>query len=266
METDSLSVGEAALSFLTSLPPEESKAKQQELNKFLLWYGKDRPVDKITPLEIETYAEWVGKGSGDAQKKLEPLREFLVYLKKSKYVKNSLATSVRTRKVPSKTRARVKPPKQEIVLTPEDYEKLKAQLVSLEEDRVNITQDIKRAAADKDFRENAPLHAASEQKAHIEARIRQIQQAITTGVLVQADEGKHENSIVRLGSKVTLHDVRSGVKLTYTLVTRNEADPARSKISIVSPIGKAILNQRLGEQVKVVAPVGELLYKIDCIE
>ncbi len=259
-----MSLGEAVLNFLTSLPPEESKVKQQELNKFLLWYGKDRPVNKISPLEIETYGAWITKSTGDAQKRLEPLKEFFVYLKKEKYIKVGLATHLRAKKAPVKARSRAAV-KQETVLTPEDYEKLKTQLASLEEDRYHIAQDLRRAAADKDFRENAPLQAAREQRDQIEARIRSIQTAMATGVLVQTEEASEE-AIVRLGSKVTLQDITSGDKITYTLVTRNESDPNKSKISIVSPIGKALLNQRQGNQVKVVVPAGELHYQIDSVE
>ena len=259
-----MSLGEAALSFLTSLPSEESKDKQQELNKFVLWYGKDRPVGRISPLEIETYAGWVAKSTGDVNKKLEPVKDFLTYAKKQKHVKTTLATHLRIKKTATRARSRVKP-KQQTILSAEDYVNLRAQLVTLEEERLSIAQEMRRAAADKDFRENAPLQAAREESSHIEARIREIQTAISTGVLVQEEEPAEEVT-VRLGSKVTMRDVASGAKLTYTLVTKNEAKAAQSKISIISPIGKALLNQHQGDVVKVVAPVGELQYQIENIE
>ncbi len=259
-----MSLGDAAVNYLTSLPPEESKAKQQEINKFIQWYGKDRPVSKIAPIEIETYAQWVAKATVEAQKKLAPVRDLLAYLRKEKLVRSNLAAHLKAKKTPTKSRPRSKP-KQEIILTPEDHEKLKAQLASLEKERTQIAEELRRAAADKDFRENAPLQAAREQRDQIEARIRQIQNAISTGVLVQ-EEKTSEEVTVRLGSKVTMRDVSSGDRVTYTLVTKNEANPARSKISIVSPIGKALLNQHEGDVVKVIAPVGELHYKIESIE
>jgi transcription elongation factor GreA len=80
------------------------------------------------------------------------------------------------------------------------------------------------------------------------------------------EEKPTEESAVRLRSKVILLDIASGRKLTYTVVTKNEANPAKNKISIVSPLGKALLNQRQGNVVKVIAPAGELCYQIEQIE
>jgi transcription elongation factor GreA len=264
MERQGLNLGESVLAFLTSLPAEESKDKQQEINRFVQWYGKDRPVGKITPLEIENYAEWVAKSTGDVSKKLEPVRSFLTYAKKEKLVKTTLATHLRTKKTATRSHLRSRP-KQEVTLTPEDHAKLKARLATLEEERVQIAEELRRAAADKDFRENAPLQAAREQRDQIEAKIREIQAAISTGVLVQIEE-QAEEVIVRLGSKVTVCEVASGVKVTYTLVTKNEANPGKNRISMVSPIGKALLNRCQGDVVKVIAPAGELKYQIENIE
>lgn len=259
-----MTLGEVALSYLTSLPPEESQNKQQEVNKFILWYGKQRPASKITPREIETYAGWVASSTSDATKKLEPVRDFLTYIKKEKLVKSSLAIHLRIKQASTKTTPRAKP-KQQVALTSEDYANLKAQLATLEADRRNIAEELHRAASDKDFRENAPLQAAREQRDQIESKMAEIQSALRTGVLVQEEEPA-EDVTVRLGSKVVLHDVASGAKLTYTLVTKNDANPAKSKISIVSPIGKAVLNQRQGDLIKVIAPAGELRYQIESIE
>lgn len=264
MDKQSLSLGQVALSFLTSLPPQESQDKQQEVNKFILWYGKERPVSKITPREIETYAGWVASSTGDATKKLEPVRDFLTYVKKEKLVKSSLATHLRIKQASTRATLPGKP-KQQVALTSEDYVHLKAQLATLEENRRQIADELRRAAADKDFRENAPLQAAREQRDQIEAKIREIQSALSTGVLVQEEEPTEE-VIVRLGSKITLRDVASGVKLTCTLVTKNDADPAKGKISMVSPTGKACLNQHQGDVIKVIAPAGELCYEIESIE
>jgi len=258
----SLSLGEAALSFLTSLPPEERKDKQQEVNRFVLWYGKERLTSQITPLEVANYAERVGASTGDTTRKLEPVRAFLTYAKREGLVKASLAPHLRVKaspKTPLPTR-----PKQQVALTPEDYVQLKSQLAALEEERGRVAEELRRAAADKDFRENAPLQAAREHRDQVEAQIRQLQAAISTGVLVE--EKPTEKSAVTLRSKVILLDIASGRKLTYTVVTKNEANPAKNKISIVSPLGKALLNQRQGDVVKVIAPAGELCYQIEQIE
>lgn len=262
MNEQSLSLGEAALSFLTSLPPEERKDKQQEVNRFVLWYGKERLTSQITPVEVANYAERVGASTGDITRRLEPVRAFLTYAKREGLVKANLAPHLRVKASP-RTPLRTKP-KQQVVLTPEDYVQLKSQLAALEEERGRIAEELRQAAADKDFRENAPLQAAREHRDQIEAKIRGIQTAISTGVVVE--EKPAEESAVRLRSKVILLDIASGRKLTYTLVTKNEANPAKNKISIVSPLGKALLNQRQGNVVKVIAPAGELCYQIEQIE
>ena len=259
---DKQSLGEAALSFLISLSPLERTDKQQEVNRFVLWYGKERLISQITPLEVANYAQWVGSSSGDAAKKLEPVRAFLIYAKKEGLVETNLASQLRVRLTSPKTRQFK--PKQRVTLTAGGYAQLKTQLATLEEERVRIAEDLRQAAADKDFRENAPLQAAREQRDQIEARIRELQAAVSTAAVVE--EKPAEDLVVGLGSKVTLRHTVSGERLTYTLVSKNEANPAENKISIASPLGKALLNQHQGDVVKVIAPAGELHYQIERVE
>jgi len=79
-------------------------------------------------------------------------------------------------------------------------------------------------------------------------------------------EQQPETLAAKLGSTVVLVEMATGEKRTYTLATKNEANPANGKISIVSPLGKAVLFQHEGDVVKVVAPAGEILYKIEKID
>ncbi|MCX6000895.1 MAG: hypothetical protein NTU41_15300, partial [Chloroflexi bacterium] len=95
MEQQDVSLGEAALSFLTSLPSEEGQDKQQEINRFVVWYGKGRPVSRIAPSEIGTYAEWVASSTAEAAKRLEPVKSFLTYLRKENLVVANLASHLR---------------------------------------------------------------------------------------------------------------------------------------------------------------------------
>jgi transcription elongation factor GreA len=258
-----LSLEEAALSFLTTLSSQERKEKQQEVNRFVLWYGKERPIDQITALEVANYAERVGASTGDAVKKLEPVKAFLSYVKKEGLVKTSLAPHLRVRQTLLKT-PRLTKSKQQVALTAQDYVQLKSQLATLEEERLHIAEELRLAAADKDFRENAPLEAAREHRDQVEARIKELQTALRTGVVIE-EKPVHE-FMVKLRSKVILCDIASGMKFTYTLVTKNETNPAENKISIDSPMGKALLNQRQGDIVKVIAPAGELHYQIEKVE
>ncbi len=264
MDKDGLSLEEATLRFLTSLPPEERIAKHQEVNRFVLWYGKDRLISQVTPTEVANYAQWVGASTADATKKLAPVRAFLNYAKKEKLVKASLAPHLRIKQASAKGPVPPKP-KQQVALTADDYADLKAQLTSLEEERLHVAEEMRTAAADKDFRENAPLQAARERRDQIEARMKVIQTSIATGVVVEA-ENTLETLVVKLGCKVTLNELSSGRSLSYRLVTKNEASPANGKISIISPLGKALLNQPHGSVVKVAAPAGEMRYRIEGIE
>ncbi len=265
MTEEALSLEELALRYLTSLPADERADKQQEVNKFVLWYGKGRSITHITPTELETYAQWTAASTGDANKKLEPVRNLLQYARKEKLLKTSLAPHLRIKQAHGKGAVGRKPKQQQVTLTANDHAELKAQLAALEEERVRVAEEMRIAAADKDFRENAPLHAAREKAAHIEARMNDIQASLATGIVVDA-EAQQETLAAKLGATVTLVETASGDKLSYTLATKNEANPANGKISIDSPLGKAVLNQHEGDVVRVVAPAGEIHYKIEKIE
>lgn len=264
MAEEALTLEELALRFLTSLPTEERTEKQQEVNRFVLWYGKERAINQITPAEVDSYAQWIAASTGDANKRLEPVRAMFNYAKKEKLLKASLAPHLRMKQTQTKSPLRRRP-KHQTPLTANDQAELKSQLAALEEERVRVAEEMRIAAADKDFRENAPLQAARERRDYIEARMQQIKVSLATGVVV--DQEKVEESLAaKLGSKVILVNQASGEKLTYTLVTKNEANPANGKVSIVSPLGKAVLNQHEGAIIKVIAPAGELLYKIEKID
>lgn len=262
-----LSVEEAALSFLTSLSSEEGKEKQQEINRFLAWYGKDRPIIQVTPLEVASYAEQVVAAGGNINRKLEPLKAFLSYAKKAKYVTTSLAPHVRIKQPSRKTSKSTKVARQtkKVHMTAESFEQLKSQLAALEEEEQQVVQEIRLAAADKDFRENAPLKAAKERREQLDIRIQEVKADLSNATLLE-EELITEEIKVRLRSTVVLQDMSCGAELTYTLVTKNEVNPVQMKISIDSPIGKALLHQCQGDVVKVFAPAGELSYQILRIE
>lgn len=266
MAEEALNLEDLALRFLTSLPSEERTDKQQEVNRFVLWYGKERSINHITPTEVETYAQWTAASTGDLNKKLEPVRALFQYAKKERLLKSSLAPHLRIKQAHTKGPARRNLPlQQQTTLTANDHAELKSQLAALEEERVRVAEEMRIAAADKDFRENAPLHAARERAAHIEARMNDIQASLATGVVIDAEQ-QPETLAAKLGSTVVLVEMASGEKRTYTLATKNEANPANGKISIVSPLGKAVLSQHEGDVIKVVAPAGEILYKIEKID
>jgi len=264
MDKPDLSLEEAALAFLTSLPAEERKEQQQEVNRFVRWYGKERRISQMTPVAVASYADSVGTAGGDTARRLEPVRALLTYARKEKLIKASLAPHLRIKQASSRTAGPAKE-KPQTALTSNDYAQLKSQLASLQEDRIRVAEEMRIAAADKDFKENAPLQAAREKRDHIEARMREIQATIANGVMVEGGRPA-ETLTVKLGCRVILRDLNTGNELTYTLVTKNQADPINGKISIISPIGKALLNHACGASVKVVAPAREIRYRIERIE
>ena len=124
-----------------------------------------------------------------------------------------------------------------------------------------MVEDIRLAMADKDFRENAPLDAAKERQGMIESQIRDLEDSLSKAQLIDAAPAEPRQRVA-LGAKITLKDVSSGKKMVYTLVDVREADIAAGKISNVSPIGQAIQDRNLGDEVVINVPRGTVCYLI----
>jgi len=267
MNTDSHnpSLGEVASSFLASLPPEERETSQQEVYKFVRWYGWERPFAGLTAPGVANYAERLSLSDTDYIKKLGLIRAFLVYAKKEGWSKTNLAAHLKTKK--EKTRL---PPLARqgllntISLTRQGYAELEAELATLKSKRPQAIDEMRRAAADKDFRENAPLEAAKEQRGHLEGRIKELEETLKSATIV---DGKRKlTPKVSIGDSVILCDLASGEELRYMIVSPRETDPIRGKISSASPIGKAIIGRGEGEVVEMTVPAGKLRYQIKQLE
>ena len=122
-------------------------------------------------------------------------------------------------------------------------------------------QEIQRAAADKDVRENAPLEAAREQLGLVESRIRQIEETLRGAVVVEPSN-RAPGQKVAVGSKVALKDLDSGREAKYMVVSASEANPLEGKISDVSPVGKALLTAIPGQHVEVETPRGKQRFRV----
>jgi len=259
------SLSAAVNMFLATLSLEQKQEGQQELNRFVRWYGAERLIKDITAREIEGYGKNISASVSDPEKKIEPVRNFLSYARKKKLIGISLAPHLRVSKAKQKRpvkqgRAEVDP----VALTSEGHASLEAELETLKKERPRISEQIRLAAADKDFRENAPLEAAREHQGQIEARIREIEATLGGSTLIK--ERPKGTKKAGIGCTVSLRDLSSGEQLCYTLVSPSEANPVQGKISIASPTGKALLNHETGAIIKVVAPVGTLRYQIDEIK
>ena len=244
----------------------ERQEGRQDLICFVQWCGRERSVHELTPSEIADYADSFGAEGPDSQKSLESVRNFLAYLKKQGWASTNLAVHLRVAKTKrgSKQISNSALPKQNR-LTKEGYALLQTRLEMLIGERVEVIEDIKRAMADKDFRENAPLDAAKERQGFIEASIRDLEDVLNRAVVAQGEvpTGNHP---VAIGHRVTLREPGSGRKVTYTLVNSREANPTSGKISSDSPVGRALLDKAKGEEVQINVPRGTLRYVIEQIQ
>lgn len=254
------SLGELAANFLTSLPSEARDRAQQEVYNFAHWYGWNRLVSELSAPNVASYAEQIPSAGTEAAKKLEPVRAFLNYAWKRRLTKANLSVHLRPRKGPCKSPlASGLASQTPTVLTVEGRAKLEAELASLTKERAEVIEEVQKAAADKDFRENAPLQAAREHQGHLEGRIQELQSALKSAKLMEEGQGR---SSIGIGSAVVIQDLESGKEAIYVLVHPREANPLKGKISVASPIGKALLGRRRGETAEINAPAGVFRYRI----
>ena len=126
--------------------------------------------------------------------------------------------------------------------------------------REEIKNDIAVARSFGDLSENAEYDEARNEQAKVEARIKDLEELIANAVIV--DESKIDTSIVSVGSTVKVMDYDMDIEVEYTLVGSNEANPAENKISDQSPIGRAMIGTRAGQEISVLTPGGEIKMKI----
>ena len=128
-------------------------------------------------------------------------------------------------------------------LTPEGLQELKDELASLVAERGPVAQRIKAARELGDLSENAEYQTAREEQDRLETRISEVEHIVQNSQLIK--KGK-ANGVVKLGSHVKLKD---GKVLEFQVVGTMEADPLNGKVSDESPIGKALLGQKVGDKI-----------------
>lgn len=146
-----------------------------------------------------------------------------------------------------------------IYLTKEGLAELQAELAELKEKKRPVTLDRLSEARDQgDLSENAEYTAARDELSFIDGRIDELEELIKQAQLIQDQSGSQK--IVGLGSTVTVHIGQK--KEEFTVVGEWEADPTEKKISHESPLGKALIGKKVGEELEVDAPAGKIKYKI----
>ncbi|MBI2865351.1 MAG: transcription elongation factor GreA [Chloroflexi bacterium] len=259
-----LTVGEGAKAFLASLPPEARQGYSQEVNRFSHWYGSSNSFSRVGSLDVEIYASELESSTSDPSQRAEAVKAFLAYAKQQGWTATNLAALIKVRKT---ARRESQPESQQtkvIHLTPEGHTKIKGELDELLKERPKIIDELQRARADKDFRENAPLDAARQRQAHVEGRIQQLEATLRAAEIIKNEHVSETKA--GLGSKVVIRDLGFDEEITYTLVSPNEVSLKNGKISVVSPTGKALLEKQAGDEVEVVAPAGIMRYRIERVE
>jgi len=146
-------------------------------------------------------------------------------------------------------------------ITPEGYQKLQEELERLlKVDRPKNIKDIAEARAHGDLSENAEYHAAKERQSFIEGRIRELQAKVALADVI--DPSKINQSKVAFGAKVKVLDINTNEESVFTLVGPDEADVRNRKISISSPVGRALISKEVGDTVVIKAPAKTMEYEI----
>ena len=145
-------------------------------------------------------------------------------------------------------------------ITPEGLEALRAEVEQLESSgRREMAARIKAARELGDLKENADYHIAKDDQAHLETRIKRLRQKLRTAAVVEVDAGAEAFAF---GRTAEILDEAAREVHTWTLVGSTEADLSQGRLSVESPVGRALLDRAVGETVSVDAPRGERTYAV----
>jgi transcription elongation factor GreA len=146
-------------------------------------------------------------------------------------------------------------------ITAAGIEELKAELAELEgPKRQEMAARIKVAREEGDLKENAEYHTAKEDQAHMETRIKRLQERLQNAVVVEVDASASDS--FAFGRSAEVLDTSSGVTNTWTLVGSTEANLAEGRLSAESPIGRALMDAAVGATVEVETPRGVKTFKV----
>ena len=145
----------------------------------------------------------------------------------------------------------------------EGYEKLTAELKALREERPKIVEAIEEARAHGDLSENAEYHSAKERQGQVEASIGDLEDRVSRAQII--DPTSLSGDRIVFGATVTLLD-DDDKKVRYQIVGQNEADAKVGRISYNSPLGRALIGRRVGDEIEVTVPSGDRFYVVKKIE
>lgn len=270
---EAISVGEASAHFLNALEAEKAREERAEIDRFVEWLGADHLMGDLTAEQIgeflrERFPEAFATDDDPAELDdemstlLEPLRAFLAYASRLAFTEENLVPALRLREGGGGARGGAGAAAElggAYYVTIEGLEALEQELEELKARRPEIAESLRAAMADKDFRENAPLDAARDAQAHLEARIRVIEDQLRHAVIIDPETKRGRANV---GSTVKVLNLNLDREQTFQLVSPSEVNPANGKISVESPVGLAVINQGPGDEVLVNAPAGQLRLRV----
>ena len=150
-------------------------------------------------------------------------------------------------------------------MTAEGHAALDAELKHLKSvERPAVIAAIAEAREHGDLSENAEYHAAKEKQSFIEGRVAELEYKLARAEVIDVTKLKGEKIV--FGATVTLIDVDTEKESTYRIVGEDEADIAKGKVSITSPIARALIGKTVGDEAEVAAPGGARVYEISAVE
>jgi transcription elongation factor GreA len=152
---------------------------------------------------------------------------------------------------------------EKVPMLAEGYERLTSDLKTLRAERPKIVDAIEEARAHGDLSENAEYHAAKERQGHVEAQIAELEDKVSRAQII--DPATLSGDKVVFGATVTLRD-EDDKPVRYQIVGQTEADANVGRISYNSPLGRALIGRKVGDEVEFTVPAGDKFFLIEMIE
>ncbi|MCF4164841.1 transcription elongation factor GreA [Zavarzinia compransoris] len=150
---------------------------------------------------------------------------------------------------------------EKVPMTAGGYEALEAELKRLKTvDRPSVIQAISAAREHGDLSENAEYHAAKERQSFIETRVLELEDKISRAQVI--DVSKLSGEVVKFGATITLVDADTDEEVVYQIVGVDEADVKAGRLSVSSPVARAMIGKTVGDEIEVTTPGGHKSYEI----
>ena len=266
MTTLSPTVTNALAQYTSSASYKQTPNGQHALSNFARWSGRDRLLGSLRPQEMAEYGHILGGSGGsqeDTDENIQALKKFLSFCYSHNLTALSLAKHIKVRRKRTKSANQQKLVSNKIEITADGFRKTETDLSKIQEQLLTVAEEIRVAMADKDFRENAPLDAAREKQGMLDAQRKILEDRRDNAVIV--NNPQKGTTKVQIGSTIRISEDSTGLEKEYLIVNPAESDPVENKISPISPVGRAMMNHLIGDNVVVSTPRGKLSYHIRSI-